>query len=143
MKIDRKLIYDKFGGKCAYCGCELNGKFQVDHIIPQRNFETHIKNNWRIPEFLSHLTISQLNHIDNLFPSCASCNKYKDTHCLETFRYELGEMRKRLNNLSTHYKISKRFGLIKEIEKPIVFYFEEQSKNCNSFKEVKSEIEKL
>lgn len=53
-----------------------------------------------------------------------SCNNYKSIYCIETFRSELHEMRKRLNKISTHYKISKRFGLIVEVNKPIIFYYE-------------------
>lgn len=124
MKPDRNLILDKTNGRCAYCGCDLPGKFQVDHIMSQCNFEHYIKNNWRIPEFLIHLKLTDVNHIDNLFAACGSCNNYKSIHPLETFRSELGAMRQRLNMRSTHYKISRRFGLIDEIEKPIVFYFE-------------------
>lgn len=124
MKPDRKKVYDKFGGKCAYCGCELNGKFQVDHVIPQSLFTFFIGNKHKVPTFLSHLTLGQVNHIDNLFPACCSCNNYKDAYDIERFRAEIGLFRERLNKLSTHYKFSIRYGLIQEIEKPIVFYFE-------------------
>ena len=123
-KVDRNIILNKFGGKCAYCGCDLNGKFQIDHVISQEFFKHNIKNNFRIPLFLSHLTEIDCQHIDNLMPACASCNNYKSAFNLEAFRDELGKMRERINKYSTHYKISKRFGLIQEIEKPIVFYFE-------------------
>lgn len=132
MKADRKFIYDKFGGKCAYCGCDLKGKFQADHVIPQRNFRQHVMNNWRVPEFLSHLEPQDCNHKDNMFPACGSCNKYKDTHCLETFRDELGKMRERLNLHSTHYKISRRFGLIEEIQKPIIFILKHYDRQRNT-----------
>lgn len=31
-KIQRKIVYDKTGGRCAYCGCELEiNNFHVDY----------------------------------------------------------------------------------------------------------------
>ena len=39
-KNDRKAIYEKYGGKCAYCGCELQKGWHVDEIEPvRRNFQ--------------------------------------------------------------------------------------------------------
>ena len=29
----RQSVFDKYGGRCAYCGCELDSKWQVDHAI--------------------------------------------------------------------------------------------------------------
>ena len=38
MKIDRAKIWAKFGGKCAYCGCEISLKdMQIGHIKPKRS----------------------------------------------------------------------------------------------------------
>ena len=31
-KKDRQLIFDKYDGKCAYCGTELVKGWHVDHI---------------------------------------------------------------------------------------------------------------
>ena len=123
----RDAVYAKCAGRCAYCGSELNGKFQVDHVISQRNFEHRIKNQFRVPEFLKHLTLVDVNHIDNLLPACASCNNYKSTHDLEGFRKELGLLIERLNKTSSIYRIAKRFGSIKEMDQPIRFYFEDLS----------------
>ena len=35
-KKKREALRMKFGGKCAYCGCELNQRWQADHIEPVR-----------------------------------------------------------------------------------------------------------
>jgi len=32
----RQKVYDKFNGRCAYCGCELKAGFHIDHIEPIR-----------------------------------------------------------------------------------------------------------
>lgn len=122
----RIKIHNKLEGHCAYCGLEIDLKdMQIDHIIPQRNFEMMIKNNWRIPIFLSHLTLDDLNNEDNLLPTCRVCNKLKDAFDLETFRSEIYQQIKRLNERSANYRMAKKYGLLVETLKPIVFYFEE------------------
>ena len=35
-KKDRELIFNKYGGKCAYCGCELTKGWHVDEFEPVR-----------------------------------------------------------------------------------------------------------
>ena len=124
-KEDRERIYHKCNEKCAYCGEGIDLKdMQIDHIIPQYNFVMHIRNKFRIPEFLSHLTEADLNHYDNLLPTCRICNKWKSAFDLELFRSEVYEQIKRLNDYSSNYRIAKRYGLLSETLKPIVFYFE-------------------
>lgn len=127
-KTKRARVLAKCNGRCAYCGEVLNNPFQVDHIIPKKNFAAHIIGRVKVPAFLLHLTVTDVNHIDNLFPSCYSCNSYKDSMDIETFRNELGQLIARLNKYSTQYKIAKRFGMIEETAKPVVFYFEKREK---------------
>ena len=32
---ERQQIYEKFGGRCAYCGCKITIKdMQADHVVP-------------------------------------------------------------------------------------------------------------
>lgn len=40
-KEERLKVYNKYGGRCAYCGREIEYKdMQVDHIVPkQRNYD--------------------------------------------------------------------------------------------------------
>lgn len=124
-KIDRSAVYAKYQGLCAYCGvCLKYNEMQVDHIIPQSDFTAHITNGFRVPDFLKHLTLSDLNHIDNLNPSCRVCNKWKSTFHLELFRSELQEQIKRLNLRSANYRMAKLYGQIQENPAPIKFYFE-------------------
>lgn len=90
--INRKDVYNKYNGRCGYCGSEINIKdMQVDHIIPKRNYLSHIKSKFNIPPFLSHLTEHDMDHIDNLMPSCRVCNNWKKTFHLELFRSEIKE----------------------------------------------------
>jgi hypothetical protein len=125
MKIDRQIVYDKYRGHCAYCGEVISIKdMQVDHIIPQWNFVWDIKNKFKVPPFLIHLTELDVNHIDNLLPTCRVCNKWKSAHSLDVFRTEIEEQLKRLNDYSSNYRIAKKYGLVKEMPSKITFYFE-------------------
>lgn len=124
-KINRPTIYNKCGGKCGYCGNPISlNSMQVDHIIPKSFYELHIKKGFRIPEFLNHLSMNDVNNYDNLMPACRVCNKWKSAHPLELFREELSEQITRLNKRSANYRIAKMYGMIKEEIKPVVFYFE-------------------
>jgi 5-methylcytosine-specific restriction endonuclease McrA len=112
-KKDRQIVFNKYKGRCAYCGCELQKGWHVDHLEPiYRNL---YKKGCMRPEN---------ENKDNLMPSCASCNNYKNTFGLETFRKEIGLLVSRLNSTFTQYKIAKRFGLVSEIQKKVIFYFE-------------------
>lgn len=126
-KKQRQTVYEKYNGHCAYCGKRIEIKdMQIDHIIPQQNYEWVFKNNLqdRILNFLSHLTIDDLHNIDNLNPACRVCNKWKDTYHLELFRSEIQEQTKRLQLRSSNYRMAKLFGLIKETDIKVKFYFE-------------------
>ncbi len=116
-KKDRQLIFDKFNGKCAYCGCELNKVWHADHLLPLV----------RDP-FTGKQKFPELDKIENLMPSCPSCNNYKHSYSLEEFRRLISELRKQLM-LSTQYKISLRYGLINEVEKEVKFHYEQVSSN--------------
>jgi len=124
-KADRQKVFKKFDGHCAYCGEEIQyNEMQVDHVIPQSNFFSYVKNKWKVPSFLTHLTEWDCNHKDNLFPTCRKCNNWKTSFDLELFRDELSMQVKRVNKVSAGYRMAKRYGQIIETPKPIVFYFE-------------------
>lgn len=122
---DRQYIFDKYNGKCSYCGCELTKGWHVDEIEPVRR--NHIynkdKHRWEINKANPMMHPERL-HIDNQNPSCASCNINKHSMTLEEFRSSILGYMKHLNEKSTQYKIAKRYGLVIEEIKPIVFYFE-------------------
>lgn len=121
----RTTIYEKYNGRCAYCGVEISPKeMQVDHIIAQYNFDHYVRNKWRMPVFLSHLTVTDVDHIDNLMPACRVCNKWKSAYDLETFRKEIEEQIDRLNKYSANFRLAKKYGLITERPTTIKFFFE-------------------
>jgi len=109
----RDKIKSKFGGKCAYCGCELGKYWHVDHLLPLvRNPLTGCQKH---PE---------RNEISNLVPSCASCNNYKHSYSIDEFRRLISDLKRQLNENSNQYKIAKRYGLINEVDIDVIFYFE-------------------
>ncbi len=103
-KADRAVIKAKCHGRCAYCGTELNGVFHVDHI----------KAYYRGGKC----------EMDNYLPACPKCNNYKLTFTIEEFRELISRQFELAHRNSVNYRTALRFGLIVEVKKPIVFYFE-------------------
>lgn len=106
-KIDketRNRVYEKYGGRCAYCGKEIALKnMQVDHLVP--------------------IYLGGKDDIGNYMPSCRSCNFRKATLSIDEFRKELIRQCDRL--LKTFQcRQSMDYGLIERKNADIVFYFE-------------------
>ena len=68
---DREIVKNKFGGRCAYCGNELEHDWQVDHHMSKMECKMR-----RIDP----------DKPDNLFPACWICNHRKRALELEYFR---------------------------------------------------------
>lgn len=108
-KSTRKIVYQKYNGRCAYCGCELEYKdMQIDHIRSVY---------WNNGD----------NEIDNLMPACRMCNFYKSTYSLEEFRERLQTLTERLEKTFI-YRLAKKYGIVEEHKKPIRFYFEKRGR---------------
>lgn len=122
-KKERELVYNKYGGKCAYCGCDLHKGWHVDHIEPIRRNESD-EGIERINKYRKTPISRGEDNIKNYNPSCRQCNIWKSTYSIEEFRVEISEQINRLNRFNANYRNAKRFELVVEIEKPIVFYFE-------------------
>ena len=107
----RQQVYEKYNGHCAYCGCKLELKdMQVDHIY------SVAKAKWKKEEI-------DLNHIDNLMPSCRSCNYYKDTCSIDTFRKNLKTLIERVRKQFI-YRLAEKYNMVEEREWDELFYFE-------------------
>ena len=163
MNKQREIIFNKFGGKCAYCGCDLVIGWHVDEIEPcRRKYKIIRCNCWVEVATKKNFTINEVNdlnlndkevfdrfkwvgsktvldgythperlNIDNQMPACASCNINKHSMTLEDFRRAIQNFMKHLNEVSTQYKIAKRYGLIQETAKPVIFYFETLTPTLN------------
>ena len=75
-------------------------------------------------EYTEEFTGIDVHDISNLMPSCGSCNRYKSTMDLETFRKQLQKIPDRLKRDVCTYNIAVRYGIIQENMEPIKFYFE-------------------
>lgn len=107
----RELVYKKYDGHCAYCGCELEYKeMQVDHI------------NSIYRAVYMHEGVDE--NINNYMPSCRQCNFYKSTFTLEKFRERLSDTLIKNLQKKFNYKLALKYGLISENVKPVEFYFE-------------------
>jgi len=104
-KPDRKKIYDKFHGHCAYCGAEITlEQMHVDHVHP--------------------LFRGGADDETNMYPSCRRCNSWKSAWTLEEFRKEIAAQVARLSLRSPGYRLAREFFLITETGEDVRFYFE-------------------
>ena len=120
-KEERELLFNKYGGKCAYCGEELPEKgWHADHIEAIRRN----KRKWESGMQKPHLDI-----IENKNPSCASCNINKHKMTIEQFRKQIEGFVNSMNERMTQYKLAKRYGLVTETGIKVEFWFEKYEKN--------------
>jgi 5-methylcytosine-specific restriction endonuclease McrA len=120
---DRNIIFDKYNGKCAYCGCELVKGWHVDHIqaIRRNDSDESIE---RMNKVRTTPLVRGQNTIENYNPACRQCNIWKSTYNIEQFRKEVAEQIKRLNDYNANYRNAKRYGLIVETNIEVIFHFE-------------------
>ena len=112
-KKTREIVLNKYGGKCAYCGCELTLRtMQVDHI--KAVYASSLENNG---------VETQDDSLDNLNPSCRQCNFYKGTLDIEQFRDKIKTILYRTFQSTFQAKLAKKLGMMKvtQFDK---FYFE-------------------
>lgn len=138
--------------KSSICGCELVKGWHVDHKEPVERKFKRVDGGWffkgthnRVPN-AHKLTEEEIDFkfmeyrgermaadgfhkpqndvIENKIPACASCNINKHGYSLEQFRELILGFMKHLNEINTQYKIAKRYGLIRETNIEVKFYFE-------------------
>lgn len=140
MSKKRQAIWDKSGGKCWYCGCDLQEKgWHADHVeaivrspiitgyetIHRETFNG-IDMSYKKPIYGTQVTNPELDNQDNLVPSCASCNIMKGKLSIEQFRSLIADQ-KRLLMKKAFLSNAVRFGVIKLSDEPITFWFEENA----------------
>lgn len=112
-KQQRQSLHAKYDGCCAYCGDMLPDRWHAHHI------DSIVRNWWNgTCEHPDRQTLANFN------PSFPSCNIIKSSQSLEAFRKAIRGFITSLNRDSTQYKFAKRYGLIKEQEIEVKFYFE-------------------
>jgi len=113
----RYIVFNKYNGRCAYCGINLTllKSWNVDHIIPK--------------------IMGGTDELNNLNPSCKDCNNYKCHSSLETFRFFAKQMfNEKLEYLfksKTKMQVALNMGIIIHKEWDGIFYFERENKLNN------------
>lgn len=111
----RKKLYEKYNHRCAYCGCELEYKdMRIDHV------ESVYRNN----DIAQTMSEKEMYDESNLLPACRQCNFYKSTFTIEQFRQRLKEVMMPNLQKDFRYRLAVKYGLIKETDKSIIFYYE-------------------
>ena len=108
----KEKVFNKYKGKCAYCGTDLVAGWQIDHINPKVDGGD--------------------NEFKNLNPSCRACNNYKSGNKIEIFRIYA----KKMFNEKIHYlfrslskmQVAMNMGVITHKEWDGIFYFERVKK---------------
>jgi DNA-directed RNA polymerase subunit M/transcription elongation factor TFIIS len=122
-KSDRIKIFEKYGGKCAYCGCDLTKNWHADHIQP---IVRDSKWDRKKGKFVNSGICRNLGNeiLENYNPACPSCNIQKNSFTLEQFRSNIQGFLNSLNLYSTQYKFVKKYGLVTETKMEVKFFFE-------------------
>lgn len=124
-KHQRKQLHDKYGGKCAYCGCDLPDKWHADHIVPViRDIEIVKKGKYWAKQSTNTHSNLHLEVIENLTPSCPECNIHKAQGTVEQFRHKISEKIQQLTKYSKDFRFATKFNQLQLTPSPIVFYFE-------------------
>jgi hypothetical protein len=120
-KAQREQLKNKFGGHCAYCGCDLGDKWHADHIEAVKRDIIHVGGGKLVS---GEMTRPHLDTIENMNPACVPCNLNKSSMSIEGWRGVLGGYRKALIRDSHTFRHSLRFGLVAFTDKPVMFFFE-------------------
>lgn len=115
-KKQRAELREKFGGRCAYCGCQLGEKWHADHIEPI------VRNDWlkipRGPDWPERDTIENMN------PACPPCNIDKHSLSLEHWRQMIERSNEVLMRDVSTFRRAVRYGLVTVNAPAVVFHFE-------------------
>lgn len=103
----RENVFNKFNGKCSYCGTDLDfNSFVIDHIIP--------------------ISKGGSSKYENLLPSCRECNMCKFDLSIEEFREKITNFYA-MNDFK--FIIFSKYYKIVPKRKEKIFYFERINKN--------------
>lgn len=126
-KEERLRVYNKYNGRCAYCGKAIEYKdMQVDHILSK------YRGRW-----CDKLAKEEIDCMDNYNPACRMCNIRKGTLTIEQFRDEIyAQAEREMKRFQA--RMSEAYGLIAYYPNhEVEFYFERRNKNMSTIKKVK------
>jgi 5-methylcytosine-specific restriction endonuclease McrA len=109
----RERVYNKYEGRCAYCGKVLEYKqMQVDHYYPQCK-----------ERFYSRRFGIDVHAEENLMPTCRRCNHYKRAATPKQFKTLMKTLHERLEAIYI-LKVAVDFGMATIQPFDGLFYFE-------------------
>ncbi len=115
--LQKELVFKKTQGRCSYCGCTIQmDNFHIDHIVSKSYY------NQNRAYFKEEGLV--LDSINNLTPSCPTCNVYKSHKSIEDFREYIETQIVRIRDRFPGFRLAEKYNLISAKEQPIVFYFE-------------------
>lgn len=121
-KKQRAELRMKFGGRCAYCGCELSDKWHADHVEAVRR---NISNGYAMDK-------PENDTVSNMVPACIPCNLFKMCSTVEDFRNRIATQVDVTRRASRSYRTAESFGLVQPTNAPVVFWFEKyQAEGAN------------
>lgn len=136
-KKQRAELRMKFGGRCAYCGCELPEKgWHADHVQPvarisEQDMKAAEKGIFKL-KATGEVRNIYADTLENQYPACAPCYLFKTSYSLEMFRKQISLQVERGRKSSVNFRTAERFGLVEVVEKPVVFWFEKyQAEGAN------------
>jgi 5-methylcytosine-specific restriction endonuclease McrA len=126
-----------FGGRCAYCGIELTGKWHADHVEPLERVTAPVplpgghgyettKAGFTKFKATGKVGNPENNRKDNLFPACVKCNILKSNSKVEAFRSMLRYFARSIPTIKTYSHVHHlmRFNRLAIDPTPVVFWFE-------------------
>lgn len=127
-KTKREQIRMMFGGRCAYCGAELTGKWHVDHVEAVFRDSIWVRSTDERPGYYAStgkMLKPHNDHIDNCFPACVPCNISKGPCDLEGWREWIAiRITEVLRRNEANFRHAERFGRVVVVLEPVVFWFE-------------------
>lgn len=121
-KKQREALRQKFGGRCAYCGCELTD-MHADHLEPVIRLYTDAWSN-PLPAAELRLIKPERNVVGNMMPACKGCNLHKGGYSLEGWRDILQRSAEIIRKQTSTFRAGERMGVISVSAAPVVFHFE-------------------
>lgn len=117
-KEERRHIYAKYEGRCAYCGKPITFKeMQVDHLEPKAGRYLNA------PDLFGNPLYSSIESLENKMPSCRRCNHYKRAHPLKYFRFLITTIHERIQKIYIA-KVAEDYGIVEYKPWDGLFYFE-------------------
>ncbi|WP_336284170.1 HNH endonuclease signature motif containing protein [Citrobacter arsenatis] len=128
-KKQRAVIREKFGGKCAYCGCELPERWHADHVVPVVRKLKAVKTGHHTYKLVStgEMHYPENDKLENMYPACVECNLYKHAASVECFRKMIVDGFRGAVNRSQSLRCAQRFGMLTvtpAADADVIFWFE-------------------